>query len=68
MLGYFVSPDFMRPLRNFCYFKTSPRTIRRPVMIDIRYPISLWTNEDLLHERGIDVAHEAVRFWLNRFG
>ena len=24
--------------------------------------------EDLLHERGIDVSHETVRFWCNRFG
>ena len=24
--------------------------------------------EDILHERGIDVSHEAVRFWWNRFG
>ena len=24
--------------------------------------------EDLLHERGIDICHEIVRFWWNRFG
>ena len=24
--------------------------------------------EDLLHERGVDVYHETVRFWWNRFG
>ena len=24
--------------------------------------------EDLLHERGIDIKHETVRFWWNRFG
>nr|WP_233349122.1 MULTISPECIES: hypothetical protein [unclassified Hyphomonas] len=24
--------------------------------------------EDLLHERGIDVCHEGVRFWVDRFG
>ncbi len=24
--------------------------------------------EDLLHERGIDITHETVRFWWNRFG
>ncbi len=24
--------------------------------------------EDLLHERGIDVSHETVRYWWNRFG
>jgi putative transposase len=24
--------------------------------------------EDLLHERGVDITHETVRFWWNRFG
>jgi putative transposase len=24
--------------------------------------------EDLLHERGIDICHETVRYWWNRFG
>ena len=24
--------------------------------------------EELLHERGIDVCHETVRYWWNRFG
>ncbi len=24
--------------------------------------------EDLLHERGIEVSHETVRFWWQRFG
>ena len=34
----------------------------------VRYPLSLRQVEDLLHERGIDICHEAVRFWWNRFG
>jgi len=25
-------------------------------------------SEDLLAERGIDISHETVRFWWNRFG
>jgi putative transposase len=24
--------------------------------------------EDLLHERGIDICHETVRHWVDRFG
>ena len=32
------------------------------------YPLSLRNVEDLLHERGIDISHETVRFWWNRFG
>ncbi len=34
----------------------------------IRFPLSLRNVEGLLHERGIDVSHEAVRFWWLRFG
>ena len=33
-----------------------------------RFPLSLRNVEDLLHERGIDISHESVRFWWNRFG
>ena len=34
----------------------------------MRYPLSLRNVEDLLAERGIDISHETVRFWWNRFG
>jgi putative transposase len=34
----------------------------------LRYPLSLRNVEDLLAERGIDISHETVRFWWNRFG
>ena len=34
----------------------------------IRFPLSLRQVEDLLHERGIDICHETVRAWWNRFG
>ena len=37
-------------------------------MMYVRFPLSLRNVEDLLHERGIDVCHETVRFWWNRFG
>ena len=37
-------------------------------MMYIRYPLSLRQVEDLLSERGIDICHETVRFWWNRFG
>ena len=52
----------------FRYFKTSPEIIRLAVMMYVRFPLSLRNVEDLLHERGIDVSHEAVRYWWNRFG
>jgi len=37
-------------------------------MMYVRFPLSLRNVEDLLHERGIDVSYETVRFWWNRFG
>jgi len=37
-------------------------------MMYVRFPLSLRNVEDLLHERCIDVSHETVRFWWNRFG
>ena len=52
----------------FRYFKTSPEIIRLAVMLYVRFPLSLRNVEDLLHERGIEISHETVRFWWNRFG
>lgn len=52
----------------FRCFKSSPEVIRLVVMLYVRYPLSLRNVEDLLFERGIDICHETVRFWWNRFG
>ena len=37
-------------------------------MLYIRFPLSLRNVEDLLYERGIEISHETVRYWWNRFG
>ncbi len=50
------------------YLKTSPEIIRLAVMMYVCYPLSLLNVEDLLHERGIEISHETVRFWWNMFG
>ena len=56
-------------MRNpFRYFNSSPEVIRLTVMMYIRYPLSLRQVEDILFERGIDICHETVRYWWNRFG
>ena len=56
-------------MRNpFRYFETSPKIIRLTVMMYVGFPLSLRQVEDLLHERGIDICHETVRVWWNRFG
>jgi putative transposase len=52
----------------FRYFMTSPEIIRLAVMLNVRFSLSLRHVEDLLHERGIDVSHETVRYWWHRFG
>src|SRR5208337_1376216 len=52
----------------FRYFNSSPEVIRLVVMMYVKYPLSLRNVEDLLVERGIDISHETVRFWWNRFG
>ena len=38
------------------------------VMMYVKYLLSLRNVEDLLFERGIDICHETVRMWWNRFG
>jgi putative transposase len=58
----------MKNHNPFRYFKTSPEIIRLAVMMYVRFPLSLRNVEDLLHERGIDISHETVRYWWNRFG
>ncbi len=52
----------------FRYFNSSPEIIRSAVMLYVRYPLSLRQVEDLLFERGIDICHETVPYWWNRFG
>jgi putative transposase len=52
----------------FRCFNSSSEVIRLAVMMYIRYPLSLRQVEVLLFERGIDICHETVRFWWNRFG
>jgi hypothetical protein len=57
-----------RPQTAFYRFNSSPEIIRLVVMMYVKYPLSLRNVEVLLAERGIDICHETVRFWWNRFG
>ena len=56
------------PSSPFRRFNSSSEVIRLVVMMYVRFPPSLRNLEDLLAERGIDVCHETVRMWGNRFG
>lgn len=47
----------------FKYFNSSEKIIGLAVMLYVRFSLSLRNVEDLLHERGIDISHETVRFW-----
>jgi len=58
----------MKNHNPFRYFKTSPEIIRLAVMMYVWFPLSLRNVEDLLHERGINICHETIRYWWNRFG
>ena len=57
-----------KPTSPFRCFNSSPEVIRLVVMMYVKYPLSLRNVEDLLFERGIDICHETVRMWWNRFG
>ena len=61
-------PRPRKPSSPFRYFNSSPEVIRLVVMMYVRFPLSLRNVEDLLFERGIDLCHETVRLWWNRFG
>ena len=57
-----------KPASPFRYFNSSPEVIRLAVLLYVKYSLSLRNVEDLLFERGIDICHETVRHWWNRFG
>ena len=60
-----VVSDHEQPVPDI---STVRRRICQVVMMYVRYPLSLRNVEDLLAERGIDISHQSVRFWWNRFG
>ena len=51
----------------FKWFKTSPEIIRLAVMLYVRFPLLLRNVEDPLHERGVEISYETVRYWWHRF-
>jgi len=53
---------------SFKYFKHNPSVIQLAVLLYVRYPLSLRQIEDMLFDRGLDICHETVRLWWNRFG
>jgi putative transposase len=61
-------PGPKKPASPFRYFNSFPEIIRLVVMMYVRFPLSLRNVEELLAERGIDIRHETVRLWRNRFG
>lgn len=66
--GAMLRKSRAKPPSPFRCFNSSPEIIRLVVMMYVRFPLSLRNVEDLLFERGIDISHETVRYWWNRFG
>jgi putative transposase len=60
-----IESQAIRPFRRFNF---DPEVSRPVVLMYVRFPLSLRNVEDLLFERGIDLGHETIRFWWNRFG
>jgi putative transposase len=58
----------MTKINHFKYYKTSPEIIKLAIIYYVRYPLSLRQVEDILHERGIDICHETIRYWWNKLG
>lgn len=54
--------------RPFKWFKTRPEIIGLAVMLCVRFLLSRRNVEDMLHECGVDVSYETVRFWWHCFG
>ena len=61
-------PRPCKPATPFRFFNSSPEVIRLVVLMYVCFPLSLRNVEDLLFGRGIDICHETVRLWWNRFG
>ena len=57
-----------KPDNPFSWFESSPEVIQMVVTLYVRFPLTLWSVEDLAFERGIDICHETVRLWVNRLG
>ena len=49
-------------------FKGIPEIARLKVMLFVGYPLSLRNVEDLLQVWGIEVGHQTMRYWWNKFG
>jgi putative transposase len=47
----------------FRYLETGPEFVRLAVVLYVRFLLSLRNVDDLLHERGIEISRETVRYW-----
>ena len=57
----------MTPI-SFKRHRFPPEIIQHAVWLYARFTLSFRDVEDILFERGIDICHETVRLWWNRFG
>lgn len=62
--GTALQDDPIEPRR----FTASFEIIRVAAMMYVRFPLALRNLEGRLQERGIELGHDTVRHWWNRFG
>src|SRR5258708_36495017 len=58
----------MLPSISYARHHFPPDVIRHAVWLYLRFTLSYRDVEDLLAERGLDVAYETVRRWVLKFG
>jgi hypothetical protein len=66
-VGFSPCPDPAFPTRPSATSTRSPQIIHLAVMLYVKYPLSRRNVEYLLARRVIDVSHDTVRHWCNRF-
>jgi len=53
---------------SYSGYRFPPEIIHQAIWLNLRFTLSLRDVEDLLAERGVAVAYETVRRWVNHFG
>ena len=56
-----------KPENPYRYFHLWLEVIRLVMMMYVRFPLNLRNVEGLLFESGVDICHETVWHWWNRF-
>jgi putative transposase len=61
-------PRHQKPASLFGYFNSSPKIVRKALVMYVRFRLSERKVENLQAEPAIDIIHETVGPWRNRIG